>query len=378
MADGVFDDDEFIERPPAAADRVWRHPSEVAAAARATQRRATRRIWGVGFASALGGALAASTVWYVNGPGQNVEFVTQQVAVAPIESVAPRLTPADEWATEVTATARPATAIIPSTDGTHAVAGAIAVHAGGYLLTSGRAVGSDTQLVVHTHNGGVIEAVVLGYDDETDLTVLKTSEPVTSADVAASPANDGDVVAVVDPTGASRRGVVTDLAASASAIDGDLLVGFTSLDSPRNDLLPGSPVVDATGAVVGITTAAEPASPVTVVPIDVANAVAESIITEGRVWHAWLGVTVSSSESGGVVVTGISPDGPAARAGLTQGDVLLAIDDVDINSAASLVSRLRHYRPDDTVSVLVARRDEHVLIDALLDVDPADFSETDD
>ena len=226
---------------------------------------------------------------------------------------------------------------------------------------------------MHTHEGDIISAVVLGYDDETDLSVLKTDQPVEPADVAAVPAGDGDVVATVDPTGAASRAVVTDLAASATTIDGDLLVGFTSLDSSRDNLPPGSPVVDSTGAVIGITTAAEAEAPVTVVPIEVANAVAYSIITDGRVWHAWLGVTVSATEKSGVEVTDLAADGPAERAGLEVGDRVVAIDGEPIESAAALVGRLRHYRPDDVVEIVVERPDASVVLAATLDVDPADL-----
>ena len=345
----------------------------MAAQVRTTQRRATRRIWGVGIGSALGGAMAVAAVWYLTDPGADVRVVTQRVAVTPIESVAPRVTPADEWATEVASSARPATATIQSPDGTHAMAGAIAVHGDGYFLTSGRALAGATDLTVHTHEGDIISAVVLGYDDETDLSVLKTDQPVEPADVAAVPAGDGDVVATVDPTGAASRAVVTDLAASATTIDGDLLVGFTSLDSSRDNLPPGSPVVDSTGAVIGITTAAEAEAPVTVVPIEVANAVAYSIITDGRVWHAWLGVTVSATEKTGVEVTDLAADGPAERAGLEVGDRVVAIDGEPIESAAALVGRLRHYSPDDVVEIVVERPDASVVLAATLDVDPADL-----
>ena len=376
MALGEYDDDEMgFAPPPARADRTWRHPAEMAAEARATKRRASRRLWGVGLGGALGGALAMASVWYLTDPGGDVQVVTQRVAVAPVESVAPRVTPADQWATEVAAGAMPATAIIQSADGTHTIAGAIAVHDDGYLLTSRRALDDVRELTVHTHDGEIFTAVVLGYDLETDLSVLKADGTVSTVPVASTPAGDGDVVATVDPGGRATRAVVTDLAASATAVDGDLLVGFTSLDSPRADLPPGSPVVDATGSVVGITAAVEADAPVTIVPIDVANAVAESIIVDGRVWHAWLGVTVEAGDGEGVTVTATSKDGPADRAGVEVDDRIVSVDDVGIDSAAELVSRLRHHRPDDTVVIVVDRDGERVTLDATLEIDPADFDD---
>lgn len=347
----------------------------MAAQTRVTQRKAARRIWGVGIVSAISGAMVVGAVWYLTDPGADVRVVTQRVAVTPIESVAPRVTPADEWATEVASSAWTATATIQSPDGTHAVAGAIAVHDDGYLLTSGRALAGATDLIVHTSDGAILSAVVVGYDHETDLSVLQTDQPVEPAGVAAEAASDGDVVATVNPTGTAQRAVVTDLDASATTIDGDLLVGFTSLDSNRDDLPPGSPVVDSTGAVIGITTAGEADAPVTIVPIEVANAVASSIITDGRVWHAWLGVTVSATEGTGVEVTNVTAGGPAERAGLRLGDRVVAIDGEPIESAAALVGRLRHYTPDDVVEIVAERPDTSVVLAATLDVDPADLSD---
>ncbi len=341
----------------------------MAADLRLAKRRATRRIWGVGFGSALGGALAVASVWYLTDPGPEIRFVTQRVAVSPVESVAPRVTPADQWATEVAAGARESTAAVSTSDDTPALAGAIALHDDGYLITSGRALGDATEVVVHTHDGEMITATVLGYDHETDLSVLKTDGAMVPAGMAADPAADGDIVATVDPNGTADRHVVADLAASAPAVDGDLLVGFTTLDAPRADLPPGSPVVDATGAVVGITTAVDAEAPVTVVPIDVANKVAAAIITDGEVEHPWIGVTAIATDDG-VTVDEVVPDGPADRAGVEPGDLLLAIDGDPLESATEMVARLRSYGPGDVVELVVERGDGSVVLDAVLAVEP--------
>ncbi len=310
-----------------------------------------------------------AAVWYISDAGSEIRFVNQRVAVAPVESVAPRVTPADDWAAEVTAGARASTALIRSTTGDQPVAGAIALHDDGYLVTSGRALGSVTDVLVQTHDGATLTATVLGHDHETDLSILKTDQEIAPADVASIPATDGDVVATIDPTGAADRHVVADLAASTPAVDGDLLVGFTTLDGPRADLPPGSPVVDATGAVVGITTAVEADAPVTVVPIDVANRVAQAIIADGQVHHAWLGVTATDAEVG-VEVDDVIADGPADRAGAELGDVVLAIDGRPLDSATDMVAQLRAYQPGDVIELLIARDETELIIDAVLDADP--------
>ena len=371
MAVGEYDDDEFVVgRPPVPDDRPWRHPSEVAAAQRAAHRRAERRVWRIGFLSALTGALVVGAFWYLSDTGTDIQVVTQRVSSVPVESVAPRVTPADEWATEVAAGSRSATAIVASVDGTRSLAGAVAVHDDGYLLTSARAVGDATDVIVHTDDGHTMTAVVLGHDAETDLAVLKTDGAVDPATVAGAPAERGDVVAVVDPGGSAHRRLVTDAVASSTAVDGDRLIGLLGLDGDRGDLPAGSPVLDATGAVIGILSATEPGAAVTVVPIDVANAVAEAIISDGEAHRAWLGVSARMDhENDGVLVTAVTPDSPAAVAGVLVDDHIVAIDDRDVTSPAAVVAALRVHEPGEPVVITVRRADETLVLETVLGED---------
>ncbi|MEO0495379.1 MAG: hypothetical protein AAF081_18380, partial [Actinomycetota bacterium] len=99
MAPGEHDGDEFISRHrPAPADRTWQHPSEFGAARRQAKRRADRRVLAVGAVSAITGALFVGLAWYLSDPGSDVRVVTQLVTAVPVESVAPRVTSADDWA----------------------------------------------------------------------------------------------------------------------------------------------------------------------------------------------------------------------------------------------------------------------------------------
>ncbi|MEO0495068.1 MAG: PDZ domain-containing protein, partial [Actinomycetota bacterium] len=239
-------------------------------------------------------------------------------------------------------------------DGVEALAGAIAVHDDGYLLTSARALGEATDVLVQTHDGRTMTAVVIGHDHETDLSVLKADGLIKPAMVGGSPAVDGDVVAVVDPTGPAQRRTVTGDVASSIAVDGDPLVGLVGLDGARDELPAGSPVLDATGAVVGIVTATDPAAKVTVVPITVANAVAEDIIAAGRARKAWLGVS-AGTDGERVVITAITPDSPAAQAGLAVDDLVAAIDDRSIDTPAAMVAALRGHAPGDEIPVTIER-----------------------
>ena len=106
---------------------------------------------------------------------------------------------------------------------------------------------------------------------------------------------------------------------------------------------------------------------------------AEALIADGEVHHAWLGIqgtdldaTQSSvlgitDPAGGIVLTGVVPSSPAETAGLTAGDVLLAVDGVRITSMSDLVMALRAHRPGDTTTVSVQRDGQRVEVTITLD-----------
>ncbi len=309
--------------------------------------------------SAGGGALLVAAVWLVSSSSSNVQIVTQRVAAVPIESVAPRVTPADQWSDEVTLAARRSTAVVRSEEGTATLAGAIAVRDDGYLLTSGRALGGRTSVLVHTAGGVVTTASLVGYDPETDVSVLKTDAVIAPALMAAEPADEGDVVALLDPDGDSRRQLVVNLASASVAIDGDHLVGLLALDGSIGDLPPGSPVIDHTGAVVGIITATEEGAPVAVVPIDLASHIAAELIAEGTFDHPRIGVTardtLGDDAASGSYVTSVGIDSPAERGGMLEDDVIVEIEGESVESMAHMVAVLRTHEPGEWVDILVQR-----------------------
>ncbi len=307
--------------------------------------------------------MLVGAIWLASGSGGDVQIVTQRVASVPIESVAPRVTPAEEWSDEVTLAARPSTAVVRATEGSATLAGAVAVRDDGYLLTSGRALEGRTRLLIHTADGVVIEAELVGYDPVTDLSVLHADTDLEPAMIAAEPADDGDVVAMLNPDGDSRRQIVVDQAAASTAVDGDHLVGLLALDGAIGDVPPGSPVIDHTGAVVGITTATSEGAPVAVVPIELAAQIATELIEAGVADHPRIGVTARDTESdpaSGALISSVEPTGPADLAGIVDDDVIVEIEGDTIESMADMVASLRRHEPGDIIEILIARDDEIV------------------
>lgn len=352
-------------------DRVWRHPSELSVAAPAVS---TGHSWGTAAFSAVGGALAVGALWLAIG-SDDPRIITERVSLAPIDTVSPLVVEADAWGSAVTATARAATVLVISPSGAEAMAGAVAIRDDGYLITSARSVADAESLVVVTADGVAHEASMVGSDPYTDISVIHTDQPpevaVVSEDGSLQP---GTRLAIVDPGGDAVAGTVVESASSVSTTDGDTLIGVARLDTELGSVPPGSPVVDETGAVVGITTATDPSHASAVVPIAVARAIAGDIIDHGEVRHPWLGVTArditddefAGGRPAGAMVTSLTTAGPAAAGGVMPGDIIVAVGTAEIDSVPAMVVALRHLDPGDPVEILVERDGAQVKCSVML------------
>ena len=134
--------------------------------------------------------------------------------------------------------------------------------------------------------------------------------------------------------------------------------------------MAGSPIVDADGAVTGITAHTSSSDAAAGVPIGVASRVAADIIESGGVAHPWLGVSLA--DVGPAVVTAVVPDGPAALAGIEPGDLIQAVDAAPIDDAAALVAALLGLEPGHRVELDVDRSGEALTVWFELGARPVD------
>ncbi|MEV1293324.1 trypsin-like peptidase domain-containing protein [Pseudonocardia sp. NPDC049635] len=255
----------------------------------------------------------------------------------------------------------------------------------GYVLTNDHVVAPATgpgegSVEAVFSDGSRVPAVVVGTDPMTDLAVLKV--PVENPTVAAigrsSELAVGDaVIAIGSPFGLA--GTVTT--GIVSAVDrplrldpegsaGDAVIDAVQTDAAINPGNSGGPLVDATGAVVGINTAIRSAGAEVggqggsiglgfAVPIDDARTIAEELIRTGRVAHADLGVNARSVTDGatdGAQVQNVAAGGPAAAAGLLEGDVVVRVGGRAIAGADELVVAVREHVPGDQVPIELVRQ----------------------
>ncbi|MBC3190195.1 trypsin-like peptidase domain-containing protein [Pseudonocardia sp. C8] len=266
----------------------------------------------------------------------------------------------------------------------------------GYVLTNDHVVapatgpGQGTVEAVFA-DGSRLPATVVGTDPLTDLAVVKV--PVANPTVAAIGRSAelavGDaVVAIGSPFGLA--GTVTT--GIVSAVDrpvrldpegsgGDAVIDAVQTDAAINPGNSGGPLVDATGAVVGINTAIRSAGSAEsggeggsiglgfAVPIDDARAVAEELIRTGRVVHADLGVNARSVTDGttdGAQVQNVVAGGPAAVAGIADGDVVVRVAGRAIAGADELVVAVREHEPGAQVPIELVRQGRPLTVTATL------------
>ncbi|WP_457207010.1 S1C family serine protease, partial [Nocardioides sp. P5_C9_2] len=257
----------------------------------------------------------------------------------------------------------------------------IILSADGTILTNNHVVevaaGGGT-VRVYFADGTSAPAEVLGTDPLTDTAVIKADgvSGLTPATIGQSANLDvgQDVVAFGAPFGLDS----TVTSGIVSALDRPVNVGTDSegnsttypaiqTDAAINPGNSGGPLVDMTGAVVGINSSIRTASQDSsaqggsiglgfAIPIDEVMPIVDQMIAGDTPTHARLGIQVSDSGSaaegaGGAKVGQVGDGSTAADAGLEQGDVITRVDDHAITDADSLVATIRSYRPGDKVEV---------------------------
>src|ERR671939_469358 len=212
--------------------------------------------------------------------------------------------------------------------------------------------GGGGSLRVTLADGATVDAVVLGDDPSSDLAVVRfetEGKPVVAPLGEAKNLVVGQlVVAIGSPLGFQRTvtaGVVSALGRSLRGQDGRLIENVVQTDAAINPGNSGGPLADTSGRVVGINTAIIGGAQGIgfAVPVSAAfRRVIFSLVTDGRVRRAFLGVMVQSRQArggspGGAQVESVSPNGPADVAGVRSGDLIVGFGDKRVRSTDDLL-----------------------------------------
>ena len=277
------------------------------------------------------------------------------------------------------------------------------LRADGYILTNNHVVSSAAgggEIVVVFADGSQEQAEIVGRTSEYDLAVLK----VNSDGLTPLVLGDSDAVVVGDPVvaigaplglqGTVTTGIVSALNRPVSAGDGEApaFINAIQTDAAINPGNSGGPLVDASGEVIGINSAIAQRPGLTTtpgsiglgfaIPSNQARRTAEELIETGQATYPVIGVLLDSRYTGeGVQVSTeaqngqnpVTPDGPADRAGVAPGDVIVAIDGRPVTEADELIVSIRAKAPGDAVTLTVRtgqdERDVRVVLDEFTSAD---------
>jgi len=248
-----------------------------------------------------------------------------------------------------------------------AAASGFFISADGYIVTNNHVVADATEITVTLKDQRELKARVVGRDEATDLAVLKVEGrnfPYVSFSNAATPRVGDWVIAVGNPFGLG--GTATAGIVSAYGRDiGSTFVDYIQIDAPINRGNSGGPTFDAHGRVIGVNTAIFTTSGGNMgigfaVPAEVAERVTRELIARGRIDRGYIGANVQTLTSEmaeslglgdrkGVLVAEVTPGGPADRAGLEAGDVVLRVNGRATENASRLTREVAAARPGDAL-----------------------------
>ncbi len=252
----------------------------------------------------------------------------------------------------------------------------------GYILTNHHVVEAADEIEIAFADGRKVPAKVVGTDPETDLAVLK-------ADISGIPSvtfgnpdrlSVGDVVlAIGNPFGVGQTvtmGIVSALGRSHLGIS--TFENFIQTDAAINPGNSGGALVDAAGNLVGINSAIYSRSGGSLgigfaIPADLARQVMEQIVRTGSVTRGWIGVEVQDisselaesfklSNQSGTLIAGVLQGGPADRAGIKPGDILVSVGPSQVVDSTSMLNLVAALEPGKQATLKILRNRNEMLV----------------
>ncbi len=257
----------------------------------------------------------------------------------------------------------------------------------GVILTNSHVINGADKVTVTLKDGRTFEGKVLGFDEVTDLAVVKING---NNDLPVAPLADSDqvqvgdwAIAVGNPLGLDNTvtlGIVSTLKRSSAQVGiPDKRIDFIQTDAAINPGNSGGPLLNDQGEVIGINTAirADAMGIGFAIPINKAKSVKDQLARGETIPHPYLGVQMTTltpeiaqqnnsdpnsafmvPEVNGVIVIRVLPNTPAAVAGLRRGDVITQIDGQAVTKAEQLQSVVENSRLGETLKIQLRRGDQ--------------------
>ena len=256
----------------------------------------------------------------------------------------------------------------------------VIVSSSGYILTNHHVVEAADEIEVALPDGKKVLAKVVGNDPETDLAVLRVEagslRPITFG--SSDALRVGDVVlAIGNPFGVGQtvtHGIVSALGRTGLGIN--TFENFIQTDAAINPGNSGGALIDASGDLIGINTAIFSRSGGSMgigfaIPVSTAKMVLEQIVKTGSVTRGWIGVEVQEitgpvaesfklGSTHGALIAGVLRGGPADKAGVKPGDVLVEIEGKPVIDPVAMLNLVAALAPGASANVKLKRQGKDV------------------
>ena len=345
-----------------------------------------RRLLPIGAAALVGGATSAGIVVAAGGGHDTTQTVVRSAgdsaAVQFARGGAAGLTPNQVYNRSKNSIAyitaqvsQPSPGPFGGSSSGQATGSGFVVASGGYVVTNAHVVDGATSVKAKIGDGPTQDAQVVGRDASTDIALLKVNGAQGARPLALGDSNKlqvGDpTYAIGNPFGLSRTlttGVVSALQRQISAPDGFSIDNVIQTDAALNPGNSGGPLLDGSGQVIGVNSQIESGSGGGTsansgantgigfaVPSSTVRSVVSQLMRGGTVRHAYLGVALSGGDGQPAHIASVTPGGPASRAGLRAGDVVVSFRGRPVADSAQLSSMIDGHVPGDQVKMVVRR-----------------------
>ncbi len=243
----------------------------------------------------------------------------------------------------------------------------------GVIVTADHTVERDEEITIILADGRTVPATLAGRDPSTDIAVLKVQGvEAPTAEVAQGTLAVGQIVLALGRPGehglSASYGVISALSGSWSTYRGGQIDQFVRPDLTFYPGFSGGPLINAHGQVVGLNTSGLTRGLGVTVPASTVNRVADQLLTKGRIARGYLGLgfqpvhlpdslksNLNLAHNGGLIVVTVEPNGPAEKAGMFIGDVLVALDNTPVTDIDAVQSMLGGDRVGKAVNARVVR-----------------------
>jgi len=253
----------------------------------------------------------------------------------------------------------------------------------GYILTNNHVIEAADEIQVVLADGRKAAAKVVGTDPETDLAVIRINAKNLPVIVLghAEEARVGDVVlAIGNPFGVGQTvtmGIISALGRNNLHINH--LENFIQTDAAINFGNSGGALIDSHGNLLGINSAIYSQSGGSVgigfaIPVSTAKQVMEGIIKHGQVVRGWIGIETQDitpelaesfglAKDSGAIIAGVVRNGPADRAGIRPGDILLTVAGKPVANTSEMLNLIAQLAPGKKATMTVMRKDRETSVE---------------